>query len=238
MLGANDSIVSTAGIVLGVAGATASKESIVIAGVAGLVSGAISMAAGEFVSVSSQRDSERAFLARRHQHISEQHTSIAEELVEAYQKKGLSKKTAELVAGEYKAKGLLTRELERESGLDPEDISNPWSAAIASAVSFVIPLNDQDEKGQTPVMIATYNNDYPTAKVLIEAGADVNIRDTMLNNPFLYAGAENLLEILRLTVDHGADVNIADKNGVTPLQHARAKGFTEIVRILQKAGAR
>ncbi len=136
VLGANDGIVSTAGIVLGVAGAAASKESIIIAGIAGLVSGAISMAAGEFVSVSSQRDSERAFLTHRRSHISKNHDSIAEELVEIYQAKGFSKKTATQAAHELKEKGLLNKELEKESGIDPDDITNPWSAAIASAVSF------------------------------------------------------------------------------------------------------
>ena len=94
------------------------------------------MAAGEFVSVSSQRDSERAFLAKRRSHISKNHDSIADELVEIYQGKGLSKKTATLAAHELKEKGLLHKELERESGIDPDDISNPWSAAIASAISF------------------------------------------------------------------------------------------------------
>lgn len=144
VLGANDGIVSTAGIVLGVAGAAASKETILIAGFAGLVAGAISMAAGEYVSVSSQRDSEKAFLTQRRKHISTNHDSITEELVEIYQAKGLSKKTAQQVALELKEKGFLNRELEKESGIDPDDISNPWSAAIASALSFtagaVIPL--------------------------------------------------------------------------------------------------
>lgn len=137
VLGANDGIVSTAGIVLGVAGAAASKESILVAGFAGLVAGALSMAAGEFVSVSSQRDSERAFLRGRRVHISENHDSIAEELVEIYQAKGFTRKTAQQAAEELKEKGFLTRELEKESGIDPGDVSNPWSAAIASAVSFI-----------------------------------------------------------------------------------------------------
>lgn len=144
VLGANDGIVSTAGIVLGVAGAAASKETILIAGAAGLVAGAISMAAGEFVSVSSQRDSEKSFLARRRKHISENHDSITEELVEIYRAKGLSKKTAEQVAIEYKQKGYLQREVEKESGIDADDISSPWAAAAASAIAFtagaIIPL--------------------------------------------------------------------------------------------------
>lgn len=138
VLGANDGIVSTAGIVLGVAGAAASKETILIAGFAGLVAGAISMAAGEFVSVSSQRDSEKAFLSRRRAHISMNHDSVAEELVELYVAKGFMKKTAEKAAAELKERGHLNQELEKESGVDPEDISNPWHAAIASAISFTV----------------------------------------------------------------------------------------------------
>ncbi len=138
VLGANDGIVSTAGIVLGVAGAAASKETILIAGFAGLVAGAISMAAGEYVSVSSQRDSEKAFLAQRRKHISKNHDSITEELVEIYRAKGLSKQTAQQAAFELKEKGFLNRELEKESGIDPDDISNPWAAAIASALSFTV----------------------------------------------------------------------------------------------------
>ena len=144
VLGANDGIVSVAGLVLGVAGAAASRETILIAGVAGVVSGAISMAAGEFVSVSSQRDSERAFLIRRRKHIAANHDSVTEELVEIYRTKGFSKKTAQQAASELKEKGFLNRELEKESGIDPEDISSPWSAAIASATAFtagsLIPL--------------------------------------------------------------------------------------------------
>ena len=145
VLGANDGIVSTAGIVLGVAGATAAKETILIAGFAGLVAGAISMAAGEFVSVSSQRDSEKAFLKRRRHHITTNHDSVAEELVEIYQLKGFSRKIAQQAAHELKEKGFLNRELEKESGIDPDDISSPWAAAIASALSFtvgaIIPLS-------------------------------------------------------------------------------------------------
>jgi vacuolar iron transporter family protein len=145
VLGGNDGIVSTAGLVLGVAGASASKETILIAGVAGLVSGAISMAAGEFVSVSSQRDSEKAFLERMHTHIaSKHHSSEAEEFIEHFKEKGISEATAIKVADELEAAGTLTTELEKELGIDADDLSNPWSAAIASALSFtagsIIPL--------------------------------------------------------------------------------------------------
>lgn len=144
VLGANDGIVSTAGIILGVTGAAASRESILIAGVAGMVAGALSMAAGEFVSVSSQRDSEKSFLAARRKHISTA-PSMVEELIEIYQRKGISKATATKVAHELKQKGVLSHELEKESGIDPDDITNPWSAAAASASAFVagalIPLS-------------------------------------------------------------------------------------------------
>jgi VIT1/CCC1 family predicted Fe2+/Mn2+ transporter len=136
VLGANDGIVSTAGIVLGVAGAAASKESIIVAGFAGLIAGALSMAAGEFVSVSSQRDSERAFLDG-HRSRAGRNDTLAEELAEIYQEKGFSKKTAAQATKELSEKGRLHLELEKESGIDPDDLSNPWSAAIASALSFV-----------------------------------------------------------------------------------------------------
>lgn len=136
VLGANDGIVSTAGIVLGVAGAAASKESIVVAGFAGLVAGALSMAAGEFVSVSSQRDSERAFL-EGHRNRAGRSNTIAEELAAIYQEKGLSQQTATQAVKELDEKGRLHLELEKESGIDPDDLSNPWSAAVASALSFV-----------------------------------------------------------------------------------------------------
>ena len=137
VLGANDGIVSTAGLVLGVTGAAASKETILLAGFAGLVSGALSMAAGEFVSVSSQRDSERAFLERTRLHIqNKHHGSQAEELVQIYIAKGISEPTAKRAAEELAANNTLNVELEKESGIDPDDLTSPWSAVIASAISF------------------------------------------------------------------------------------------------------
>ena len=159
VLGANDGIVSTAGLVLGVTGASASKETILLAGFAGLVSGALSMAAGEFVSVSSQRDSERAFLGRTRSHIKREHNSSeVEELTELYVAKGFSLATASSAVKDLENSGKLSHELETELGVDSEDVANPWSAAIASAVSFVagaiIPLAAialSSEKAQTMV---------------------------------------------------------------------------------------
>ena len=138
VLGANDGIVSTAGLVLGVTGAAATKETILLAGFAGLVSGALSMAAGEFVSVSSQRDSEKAFLGRTKIHIEQEHNSEADELIELYLAKGLSLTTAVQVAKELEQNGTLVEELETELGIDPDDIANPWTTSAASATSFVL----------------------------------------------------------------------------------------------------
>lgn len=159
VLGANDGIVSTAGLVLGVTGAAASKETVLLAGFAGLISGALSMAAGEFVSVSSQRDSEQSFLGRTRLHIKQEHdSSEADELVEIYTAKGFSPETALSAVSDLKNSGKLSHELESQLGVDSSDIANPWSAAIASAMSFVvgaaIPLSAialSPEKSQTIV---------------------------------------------------------------------------------------
>lgn len=139
VLGANDGIVSTAGLVLGVSGAAQQKEAVLLAGIAGLIAGALSMAAGEFVSVSSQRDSEKAFLDRNKKHLKNRHhNSIVDELTTIYVSKGLSRDTAERVTSEFKALGVAELELEKEFGINPDDIANPWQAAGASAVSFVV----------------------------------------------------------------------------------------------------
>lgn len=138
VLGANDGIVSTAGIILGVTGAAASKEAVLVAGFAGLVAGAISMAAGEFVSVSSQRDSEKAFLKHNQENMKTGKSSAAQELAEVYIERGLSKKTAAQAVKELEAKGVVELELEKEFGIDPDDLSSPWAAAIASASAFTV----------------------------------------------------------------------------------------------------
>ena len=104
---------STAGLVLGVTGAAASRETIILAGAAGLIAGALSMAAGEFVSVSSQRDSEQAFLVHRKQHIKAASDSSADELVEIYVQKGLSNQTAILAVQELSEKNLVDYEIEK-----------------------------------------------------------------------------------------------------------------------------
>ncbi len=138
VLGANDGIVSVAGLVAGVAGATTNHGAILTAGVAGLVAGAISMAAGEYVSVSSQRDTERALIAKEKNNLMDDPESELEELAHMYRDKGLSDKTAKQVARELTDHDPLKAHLEVELGIDAEDLTNPTHAAVASAVSFTI----------------------------------------------------------------------------------------------------
>jgi VIT1/CCC1 family predicted Fe2+/Mn2+ transporter len=138
VLGANDGIVSVAGIVLGVAGAGTGRAPIFTAGLAGLVAGAVSMALGEFVSVSSQRDSENAQLAKEELELAESPEEELEELIAIYEAKGLSKRTATLVAAELTANDPLAAHIDAELNLDPHDLANPLSAATASVISFVL----------------------------------------------------------------------------------------------------
>ena len=136
VLGANDGIVSVAGIVVGVAGATTARGAIFTAGLAGLVAGAVSMALGEYISVSSQRDSETASLAKERQELQEMPEEEFAELVALYEAKGLSRSTATTVAAELTAHDPLAAHLDAELHIDPEDLANPFQAAAASAASF------------------------------------------------------------------------------------------------------
>ena len=138
VLGANDGIVSTAGLVVGVAGATTERGPILTAGLAGLVAGAVSMALGEYVSVSSQRDTERAMLAQERRELADEPAEELQELVQLYIAKGLSAPTARLVADELTAKDAFAAHADIELGIDPNALTSPWQAAISSAVSFTL----------------------------------------------------------------------------------------------------
>ena len=138
VLGANAGIVSTAGIVVGVAGATADRSQIVVAGVAGLVAGAMSMAAGEYVSVSTQRDSERALLSKERRELREMPEEELAELAEIYAGKGLEPDLALEVARQLTAHDALGAHAEAELGIDPDELTNPWHAAWASMLSFTL----------------------------------------------------------------------------------------------------
>lgn len=138
VLGANDGIVSVAALVVGVAAATSDTKTILIAGVASLLAGAISMALGEYVSVSSQRDTEKALIAKERWELENLPEEELAELAQMYQDKGLRPETAKQVALELTEKDVLAAHLEVELHLDEEDISSPWHAALASAVSFTV----------------------------------------------------------------------------------------------------
>jgi VIT1/CCC1 family predicted Fe2+/Mn2+ transporter len=138
VLGANDGIVSVAAIVVGVAGATSAVPAILTAGAAALVGGAISMALGEYVSVSSQRDSQRALIIKERRELQEMPEQELAELAGIYQAKGLSSETALRVATELTAHDALAAHLEAELGISEHDIVSPWQAAGASALAFLI----------------------------------------------------------------------------------------------------
>lgn len=138
VLGANDGIVSVAGLVMGVAGATTDRQTIFVAGSAGLVAGALSMAAGEYVSVSTQRDTERALLAKEKRELAEEPEEELAELAGIYRDKGLSEDVAIQVATELTAHDALAAHAEAELGIDVDDLTNPWQAAFASMLAFIL----------------------------------------------------------------------------------------------------
>ena len=138
VLGANDGIVSVAAIVVGVAGATPALAPIFTAGAAGLIGGAISMALGEYVSVSSQRDSQRALIAKERLELENMPAEELAELAGLYEAKGLTAATAKQVALELTAHDPLAAHLEAELGIEEQNIASPWQAAGASAVAFFI----------------------------------------------------------------------------------------------------
>ena len=137
VLGANDGIVSVAAVVVGVAGVTTNNAPILAAGMAALVGGAISMALGEYVSVSSQSDSQRHLIAKEREELREQPDEELNELVGLYRAKGLSEDLATKVAEELTAHDALRAHLDIELGIDPDEIVSPWHAAFASAISFL-----------------------------------------------------------------------------------------------------
>ena len=138
VLGANDGIVSTAGIVIGVAAATVERSTIATAGIAGLAAGAMSMAAGEYVSVSTQRDTEKALLAKERRELRDMPEAELEELAQIYQDKGLSPDLATEVARQLTDHDALGAHAEAELGIDPNALTNPWHAAWASMSAFTL----------------------------------------------------------------------------------------------------
>jgi vacuolar iron transporter family protein len=138
VLGANDGIVSTASLIVGVAAAAATRNDVLIAGVAGLVAGAMSMAAGEYVSVSSQSDTEQADLARERKELSENLELEREELAEIYVKRGVDLGLARQVAKQLMAKDALGAHARDELGISEVTTARPVQAALTSAATFAV----------------------------------------------------------------------------------------------------
>ncbi|GAA2718687.1 VIT family protein [Actinocorallia aurantiaca] len=138
VLGANDGIVSTAAVVVGVAGATSSAQPILLAGLAASIGGAVSMALGEYVSVHSQRDSQRHLIEEERRALASDPDTELRALVRSYEDRGLSPATARQVARELYANDPLEAQLRERHNLDPDDVTSPWHAAIASFVAFAL----------------------------------------------------------------------------------------------------
>jgi VIT1/CCC1 family predicted Fe2+/Mn2+ transporter len=138
VLGANDGVVSTASLVVGVAAAAAARQDVLIAGVAGLVAGALSMAAGEYVSVSSQADTEQADLTRERHELATAPQAEEDELTGIYVRRGLEPDLARTVARQMTAKGALAAHARDELGLTEALAARPLQAALASAATFAV----------------------------------------------------------------------------------------------------
>ncbi|MFD0558101.1 VIT1/CCC1 family predicted Fe2+/Mn2+ transporter [Stackebrandtia endophytica] len=138
VLGANDGIVSVAGLVVGVAGATSDPTTLAVSGIAGLVAGALSMAGGEYVSVSTQRDTEQAAVRKEAYELATMPEEEERELAGIYESRGLSPELAAQVARELMAKDALTAHAQAELGIDPDEYTSPWHAAWVSCLSFSI----------------------------------------------------------------------------------------------------
>jgi vacuolar iron transporter family protein len=150
VLGANDGIVSTASLIAGVASADASPKSILVAGIAGLVAGSLSMAAGEYVSVSSQADAEGADLSRERKELAEQPDFELRELTDIYVKRGVEPSLARQVAEQLMAKDALSVHAREELGISELTTARPITAAIASAASFAV-------GAAVPVLVAIFS---------------------------------------------------------------------------------
>ena len=144
VLGANDGIISTAALLVGVAAADSTRDALLTAGIAGLVAGAVSMALGEYVSVSSQRDTERSDIAKETWELAHQADHELEELTAIYQSKGLERELAHEVAVQLTEHDALATHLRDELGISQDDLAKPlqaaWSSAAAFSIGAAVPL--------------------------------------------------------------------------------------------------
>ncbi|MDR1790721.1 MAG: VIT family protein [Propionibacteriaceae bacterium] len=207
VLGANDGIVSTAGLVFGVAGATTNTNSIIIAGLAGLVAGALSMAGGEYVSVSSQRDTELSATRKTQQDFNADPALKRQELAESFVAKGISTELADQVVA-----GLSDKDVEQYSidalGIDAEAPVSPWVAARASMLSFTIgslipllamvftPADFRLSATIAAVITALFITGYTAAKL-----SGVSVVKPILRNVVVGFAAMNITYLVGMGVD-------------------------------------
>jgi len=138
VMGANDGIVSTAGMVVGVAGAAVSNEALMVAGVSAAIAGALSMAVGEYVSVSSQRDSQRAELEIEKAELASDPRQGLDQLTELVHATGVDRQLAHQVAVQLTKKDALAAHARYELNIDPDELANPWQAGLASMLAFIV----------------------------------------------------------------------------------------------------
>lgn len=138
VMGANDGIVSTAGLVVGVAGASVSDKALLISGIAAVVAGAMSMAVGEYVSVSSQRDSQLAELDRERRQLAADPAYGLRQLAGIIESHGVDRSLAGRVAAQLMKRDALGAHARLELGIDPDELTNPWQAGFASLLAFVV----------------------------------------------------------------------------------------------------
>jgi VIT1/CCC1 family predicted Fe2+/Mn2+ transporter len=162
VLGANDGIVSTAALILGVAAAQGYENSVVVAGAAGLVAGAMSMAAGEYISVHSQRDLERAALEEERAEIAADGDAEHKELAAIYVRRGLDHDLAHKVADQLMAHDALAAHARDELGISKTTVARPLQAAVASALSFAC-------GGALPLLVAVFARQHPIPYVAASA---------------------------------------------------------------------
>ncbi|SFM23034.1 VIT1/CCC1 transporter family protein [Nitrosomonas communis] len=184
VLGANDGIVSIASLIIGVAAAHTSREDILLAGIAGLVAGAMSMAAGEYVSVSSQADTEKADIALEQRHLQEDHEFEFQELVEIYIKRGIQPELAKQVAMQLMAQDALDAHLRDELGIYERMTAKPIQAAFTSAAMFTL--------GAAMPLTATFVA--PTAQIIPIVASFSLFSLAMLGALAAYLGGANILK--------------------------------------------
>ena len=183
VLGANDGIVSTAALMVGVAAAASTRNATLLAGLAGLVAGAMSMAAGEYVSVSSQSDTEKADLARERRELTESPASELEELTNIYIGRGLDADLARRVAEQLTAGDVLAAHARDELGITEAQTARPIQAALASAATFSV-------GAALPLLIAVL---VPPARIIVTVSVGSLVCLAVLGALAAHAGAANLL---------------------------------------------